>query len=160
MLRSLPCRLPPSVLVRAGDPFRALWRTLLSTFLHRACRNNGSLQPLADSVVAGASASGICRDPASFREGAAACLDPGMGVGRSEPHLRLVVDWEPGLCGRVRPAAATGEEGEELQVQCRLAAARARRPQGSWLAGLSLVSVRGALGRPVHPGPDLGERVL
>jgi hypothetical protein len=57
VLRSLPCRLPPPVLVRAGDPFGAPWQTLLSTFLHQACRNNGSLQPLADSLVAGASAS-------------------------------------------------------------------------------------------------------
>lgn len=56
--------------------------------------------------------------------------------------------------------AATGEEGEELQVQCRLAAARARRPQGSCLAGLSLGLVRGALGLPVHPGLDSGEPVL
>lgn len=56
MLRSLPCRLPSPVLVRAGDPFGAPWQTLLSTFHHQACRNNGSLQPLADSVVADASA--------------------------------------------------------------------------------------------------------
>lgn len=79
MLRSLPCRLPSPVLVRAGDPFGAPWQTLLSTFLHQACRNNGSLQPLADSVVARASASGICRDPANLRVGAAVYLDPGMG---------------------------------------------------------------------------------
>lgn len=41
-------------------------------------------------------------------------------------------------------AAAAGEEGEELQVQCRLAAARARRPQDSCLTGLSLDLMRGA----------------
>lgn len=57
-------------------------------------------------------------------------------------------------------AAATGEEGEELQVQCRLAAARARRPQGCCLAGLSLGLVCGTLGHPVYPSPDSGERVL
>lgn len=58
----------------------------------------------------------------------------------------------------MRPVA--GEEGEELQVQCRSAAARARRPLGSCLAGLSLGLVREALGRPVHPGPHSDERVL
>lgn len=57
----------------------------------------------------------------------------------------------------MRPVA--GEEGEELQVQCRLAAARARRPLGSCLAGLSLGLVRGALGCPVHPGPHSDARV-
>lgn len=57
-------------------------------------------------------------------------------------------------------AAAAGEEGEELQVQCRLAAARSRRPQGSCLPELSLGLVRGAHGHPVRPGPDPGERVL
>lgn len=89
MLRSLPCRLPPPVLVRTGDPFGSPWQTLLGTFLHQACRgNNGSLQPLADSAAAGASASAppvfICRDPADFREGVAACLDPKIGFGRNE----------------------------------------------------------------------------
>lgn len=89
MLRSLPCRLPPPVLVRTGDLFGSPWQTLLGTFLHQACRrNNGSLQPLADSAAAGASASAppvfICRDPADFREGVAACLDPKIGFGRNE----------------------------------------------------------------------------
>lgn len=85
MLRSLPCRLPPPVLVRAGDPFGARWQTLLGTFLHQACRNNGRLQPLADSAAAGASASAI---PA-FAGIRTICWkeqrrDPGVGVGRSE----------------------------------------------------------------------------
>lgn len=56
-------------------------------------------------------------------------------------------------------AAAAGEEGEELQF-CAAWRPRARRPQGSCPAGLSLGLVRGALGQPVHPGPDSGERVL
>lgn len=136
MLRSLPCRLPPPVLVRAGDPFGASLQTLLGTFLHQACRNNGSLQPLADSAAAGASASTppvLAGTRPICRKERRRVLTAGWGLGGarrtpSEIGSRLGAGTERAECGRRRRRGRKGRSSRSSAAWRPRAPAALRAP--------------------------------